>query len=183
VARTASVLVVALLFGAASCTGSPVPPATSSRPPSLPAQSPTSNNGDGRRQIDAGCGGSPIYQGGSPDFAAVNSPNSPYVISEAGNAVGYLFGFRLRAVNSDGTSLNKVLWYVRLPRDGHPLHIEARPRGRQAPVVRSDFPSGASPGEIYPSSVDVPKAGCWHITLTWGPHTDRVDLRFLPALY
>ena len=182
-ARTASVLVVALLLGAAACTGSPVPPATSSRPPSSPAQSPTSSNPDGRRQIDTGCGGSPIYQGGFPNFAAVNSPNSPYVISDAGNAVGYMFGFRLRAVNSDGTSSNKILWYVRLPRDGHPLHIEARPRGRQAPVVQSDHPSGASPGEIYPSSVDVPKPGCWHITLSWGPHTDSVDLEYLPALY
>jgi hypothetical protein len=105
------------------------------------------------------------------------------VISNAGSAVGYLFGYPLRAVNSDGTSDNKILWYVRLPRDGNPLHIEARPGGQQAPVVQSVHPSGASPGEIYPSFVDVPTPGCWHVTLSWGPHTDTVDLQYLPALY
>lgn len=105
------------------------------------------------------------------------------MISNAGNAVGYLFGYPLRAVNSDGTSYNKILWYVRLPRDGHSLHIEARPRGQQAPVVQSVHRSGASPGEIYPSVVDVPTPGCWLVTLSWGPHTDTVDLQYLPALY
>jgi hypothetical protein len=53
------------------------------------------------------------------------------------------FGYPLRAVNSDGTSNNKILWYVRLPRDSHPLHIQAHPLAHQAPLVQSDHPSTA----------------------------------------
>jgi hypothetical protein len=89
----------------------------------------------------------------------------------------------LRAVNSDGTSEDKILWHVRLPRDGNPLHIAARPRGRHAPVVRVERPDGSGPGEIYPDGFAVPTPGCWHVTLSWGPHTDTVDLQYQPALY
>jgi hypothetical protein len=106
------------------------------------------------------------------------------VISNAGNAVGYLFSYPLRAVNSDGTSDDKILWYVRLPRDSHPLRIVARPRGQEAPVVQSDHGPAGGPGEpIYPSFVEAPTPGYWHVTLSWGPHTDTVDLQYQPALY
>lgn len=123
-----------------------------------------------------------MYEGGLPDFAAANPPGAPYVISNAGNAAGV--PSLLRAVNSDGTSANKILWYVRLPSDGHLLHIEARPLGRQAPVIKtSSHLSPSSTGDAYPSVVDVPKPGCWRITLSWGPHTDTVDLHYQSALY
>jgi hypothetical protein len=65
------------------------------------------------------------------------------------------------------------------------LRIEARPLGRQATAVEtSSHLSRASTGyDVYPSVVDAPKPGCWHITLSWGPQTDTVDLQYQPALY
>lgn len=127
-----------------------------------------------RHRIAGGCGHSPVYEGAPPAWATDNAPELPYVISTDATVVGYLFARPLRATKSD----DKILWYVRLPRDGHSLHIEARPRGGPAPVVRVAEPADSSPGEIYPSLVDVPTPGCWHVTLSWGPHTDAVDLRY-----
>ena len=42
-------------------------------------------------------------------------------------------------------------------------------------------PANSGPGEIYPSIVEVPFAGCWHVELAWGPNMDAVDLTCLPV--
>ena len=73
---------------------------------------------------------------------------------------------------------NKILWIMRLPRNGSPLTIEATPLHAAAPRVRLAWPADSSPGEIYPSYVNVPTAGCWQIALRWAGHTDRLDLRY-----
>lgn len=67
---------------------------------------------------------------------------------------------------------------MRLPRHGSPLSIKARPVQAANPVIRAQWPADASPGEIYPSYVNVPAAGCRHVTLSWAGHTDSIDLRF-----
>src|ERR1700704_5272742 len=36
-------------------------------------------------------------------------------------------------------------------------------------------------GEIYPSIVDVPRPGCWHVTLRWGPNTAELNLNYQPS--
>lgn len=74
--------------------------------------------------------------------------------------------------------MNKVLWIMKLPRLGSPLSIEATPVDASKPVIRSTFPADSSPGEIYPSYVNVPNAGCWRLTLRWAGHEDSVDLRY-----
>ncbi len=66
---------------------------------------------------------------------------------------------------------------MRDPRDGQPLLLTARPLAG-GPAVNLTFPAGASPGEIYPSSVDVPTPGCWHMTLQWNGHTATIDLPY-----
>jgi hypothetical protein len=68
---------------------------------------------------------------------------------------------------------NKVLWVVRAPRHGRPLRIVAR---RGGATVRISRAADSGPGEIYPSYVDLPKAGCWRLTLAWGPHRARIDV-------
>src|SRR4051794_9137433 len=35
----------------------------------------------------------------------------------------------------------------------------------------------SSPGEIYPSDVDLPSPGCWHLELKWGSHQADLDIR------
>jgi hypothetical protein len=126
----------------------------------------------GRPQL-AGCGATAITTGKPPAWAAGNAPTLPHAVSEAGNVVGILFGYPL-TVHRRSRS-NKVLWVVRQPRDGNPLVITAH---AGTASVHVSFPADSSPGEIYPSIVDVPRAGCWRFTLAWGPHVDHIDLPY-----
>jgi hypothetical protein len=71
---------------------------------------------------------------------------------------------------------NKVLWIVRFPREGHPLTITASQRTDRSQVVRISWPADSEPGEIYPSYVDLPKPGCWELSLAWGPHRASINI-------
>ena len=67
---------------------------------------------------------------------------------------------------------------VREPRDGSDLRIVGHPVGAMTPVVEVFQSAGSSPGEIYPSIVDVPKPGCWHFDLWWAGHAAAVELSY-----
>jgi hypothetical protein len=103
-----------------------------------------------------------------------------YVVGTGDTVMGYLWADPLRAGHPDSPS-NKILWFVRSPRQGHDLTVRAHPRGAEQPVVSYAFPANSGPGEIYPSAIDVPQPGCWTLDLSWGRHRDRVDLRYAPS--
>ncbi|MDP9075079.1 MAG: hypothetical protein M3N98_13130 [Actinomycetota bacterium] len=90
---------------------------------------------------------------------------------------GFLFGPSLRAGHPTNPT-NKILWVVREPRNGQPLHVTAAPDMSTTATVTYDFPANSSPGEIYPSIVDVPAPGCWRFTLTWSGHLAELSLRY-----
>src|SRR5439155_16067347 len=54
---------------------------------------------------------------------------------------------------------NKILWIVRQPRGGKPLEITATLPGSNERPVYVSVPADSSPGEIYPSVVNVPAPG------------------------
>jgi hypothetical protein len=118
----------------------------------------------------------------APAFSSSGSsaPQVPWMKTAAGRAVAVVFANRLRAGQPEDPA-NKILWIMRLSRNGSPLSIRATPLRGRAPVVTASWPANASPGEIYPSYVNVPTAGCWHLQLRWAGHTDSIDLRFLAA--
>ena len=95
-------------------------------------------------------------------------PEIPYVAGADGGIVGILFGQPLTSPPADGRG-NKVLWVVQ--EDAGPLRIEARLGPDDEPVV-VDSVTG-------PSTLDLPQAGCWHLDLAWGNHTDAVNLRYV----
>lgn len=134
--------------------------------------------------VVGGCGTTQLFRGALPMWTASafsdSGPGStpwPDAISKHGNVAAIVFGYPLRAGNPTGRT-NKVLWIMKLPRLGSPLRIEARPVDAVKPLIRSTFPANSSPGEIYPSSVNVPKAGCWRLTLRWAGHEDSIDLHY-----
>jgi hypothetical protein len=135
--------------------------------------------------MTAGCGTSVVKHGGIPawtkpafaDSGGNKSYDGPYSVADHGNAVAVLFAQPLRA-GHPSDPINKVLWIMRQPRNGSVLRITATPASGSGPTVHSSFPANSSPGEIYPSSVNVPRAGCWHVTLRWAHHTDSIDLRY-----
>jgi hypothetical protein len=99
----------------------------------------------------------------------------PYAVAVRGSAAAFIFGYPLRA-GAPTDPANKILWVMRFPRNGSELVIRARPLHSPGPVVTVKRPPNSSPGEIYPSYVNVPKAGCWQLTLRWAGHSDRLDL-------
>ncbi len=100
-------------------------------------------------------------------------PRVPYVTSDSGELVAILFTDALYAPPKADQS-NKILWVTPVPNTpAGPLKISAQRDGTSETVTR-EVPNG--PG---PSTVDLPSAGCWHLTLRWGQTTDTIDLRYL----
>ena len=135
----------------------------------------------------AGCGVTKITHGPIPAWTAPafsdsssRTPAWPHAVSEHGDVVAVVFGYPLRAGRPTNPT-NKVLWIMRLPRNGSPLTIKARPLHANAPLVTIVAPADSSPGEIYPSYVNVPSAGCWQLSLRWAGHTDSIDLPYRPG--
>jgi hypothetical protein len=130
--------------------------------------------------VTGGCGATQVYKGGEPAWLTRAGDNNnptflPYAVTSPPNAAGFLFAYPLRAGTVSDPN-NKILWVVGVPRDGSPLRVVGHPLNASAPSVDYSFPDNASPGEIYPSIVDVPTAGCWHFDLSWGPNQTSVDL-------
>lgn len=169
--RTGLAAVALLLVG--GCT-STVPQSPHRAPSASPAT------------LAGGCGATRLLQGAPPAWnprpAGFNGPPGlPYVLGRKGTIMGYLF--RTPLVAAPRGPGDKILWYVRLPRHGSPLSITGHPRGADHPRVSRRFLADSSPGEIYPSGVDVPRPGCWVFTLTWDGHEDDLTLSFSAATH
>ena len=133
--------------------------------------------------VAGGCGTTQVYKGGVPDWLTQagdnNNPNDlPYFITDPPIAAGFMFGYPLHAT-APGKQGNKILWVVGIPRGGSDLHITGHPQNTITPTIDQAFPANSSPGEIYPSEVDVPQAGCWHFDLSWDKNKTSVDLVYV----
>jgi len=133
----------------------------------------------GASAVGGGCGSTALYRGAS--LAWTRSAGGPMELVQAtgheGDVVAYLFGYPLRAGHPVDPA-NKILWVVRLPRDGSNLTVFGHPLGTTATGVTQQLPPDSSPGEIYPSIVDVPLPGCWEFALRWHGHVDTVELPY-----
>lgn len=128
--------------------------------------------------VAGGCGTTILHRGSGPAWAAGSNPptETPYTAGARDTAAAFIFAHPLRAGNPTNPR-NKILWIVRTP--GFGLTIRATPLHTTTPTitVKANDSAGA---EIYPSYVNVPKPGCWHMTISWATHTDSVDLNYAP---
>jgi hypothetical protein len=109
-------------------------------------------------------------------FSDPSPSGIPYVMGTKGDVLGVLFGYPLTAPAPSAGRSNKILWRSRVPvTPPDTLRIQARLAGTTETVDR-EVPGG--PG---PSIIDLPRPGCWHLTLTWSGHIDALDLRYEPA--
>jgi hypothetical protein len=135
---------------------------------------------DGAHSVSDGCGSTILYQGGSETWAATGPKDLVQATSHDGNAVAFLFANPLRAGEPDNPA-NKILWVVKQPRGASDLVITGHPVDADAPTVSQSEPPDSSPGEIYPSIVNVPSPGCWSFTLEWNGNTDTIELPYTEA--
>jgi hypothetical protein len=130
------------------------------------------------------CGSTTVVQGSIPqwldDAGGHNNPTGlPYVIAHPELAAGFLFAHPLRAGHPENPA-NKILWVVRTPRTG-PLTIDGHPVGAPIPLIHEILPNNSGPGEIYPSFVDVPTAGCWQFDMKWATSHAQVELNYVAS--
>jgi hypothetical protein len=171
-------LVSVVVLLATGCSNGP----TSVSPPSPTAGAAAVRPLPGATIVPGGCGSTPLLQGNVPawldEAGAHNNPDGlPYVIAIPSAAAGFIFGYPLRAGHPQSPT-NKILWVVGLPRNGSPLEITGHPLKATTPSIKQTQPNDSGPGEIYPSIVDVPRAGCWHFDLTWAGHHAAVELEY-----
>jgi hypothetical protein len=98
-------------------------------------------------------------------------------MSREGNLAGVLFGENLAAPPRTNGPTNKILWISSVPRDGSTLTLTLTPPAGGAPVTVTQ-PANSSPGEIYPSIVDVPSTGCWSVVAEWAGHRATLELPY-----
>ena len=175
--RFTLVLAATLLAGCSTSRSTSPLPATPS-----PAASAQSSPVQAANVIPGGCGSTPLHKGGVPswldDAGGHNNPvGVPYVLAMPAHAGGFVVGYPLRAGHPQNPN-NKILWVVGAPRNGSSLEISGHPLNAATPTVHVTQPANSSPGEIYPSIVDVPKSGCWHFDLAWSGNKTSVDLMY-----
>jgi hypothetical protein len=101
-------------------------------------------------------------------------PRMPYVLGARGDIVAILFGNPLAAPPRRDLA-NKILWVSRVPiTQFDTLVIDARLDDSTTTVRRTVL---GGPG---PSIIDLPRSGCWRLTLKWSQHVDMMDLRYSP---
>ena len=97
-------------------------------------------------------------------------PRIPFVVGDKGDIAAILFAQPLTAPPPADHN-NKILWVSRVG-VGSSLRISAALADGSARAVRV---VAGGPG---PSIVDLPKPGCWHLTLHWGQSSDSLDLAY-----
>jgi hypothetical protein len=167
-----ALFLVAVLALVAGCSGpESSPPADAGISPSV----------TGTLGGDGGCATTLVQSGPLPDWTRSASVSGlPHVRSHEGNLVGVLFASPLVAPPRAGGPNNKILWISKVPRDGARLTLTLTPLAGGASVTTTE-PAGSSPGEIYPSIVDVPAAGCWRVDATWGSNRATLELTYQAA--
>jgi len=107
-----------------------------------------------------------------------NNPTGvPFTVDQTQTVAGFVFGYPLRAGHPEDPA-NKILWVVRLPHGGSALTITGHPLGAATPLVKVVQPADSGPGEIYPSIVDMPTAGCWVLDLAWASNHTSLALPY-----
>src|SRR6266536_675995 len=158
-----TVALVVLLAGCTSHAGRPTARATTSPSPASTTRPVPASGLPGN---GTGCGDTPISPGQLPGWTADAGlpPDLPYAVSREANVVAVLFGYPLRAGHREDGRTNKILWEMRDPRDGKPLHLTARP------------PAGGAAVNLTREADSTP--GCSHMTLEGTGHTATIDLPY-----
>src|SRR3954453_8627675 len=102
-------------------------------------------------------------------------PKIPHLLGDDGLIVAILFG-PLEAPPGPDTG-DKVLWVPKNPvKPLSDLKITAQRVEDGKPVGKPEHRTVA--GGPGPSGIELPKAGCWRMSLAWSGRTDELQLRY-----
>lgn len=104
-------------------------------------------------------------------------PTAVHAVGRGGEIAAILFGGSLYAPPDDVTA-NKILWVSKDAVSLGQLVISAQRMEGSTPV--GDPVERIVDGGPGPSTIDLPEAGCWRMTLTWADRTDSLDLAYQP---
>jgi hypothetical protein len=110
------------------------------------------------------------------------SPRLPHVLGHSGAIAALLCGFPLQSPPG-ATRNNKILWVSRRPNQSSAAGALASPLAIRAQRMRRTTRLGRSvtrtvAGGPGPSTINLPVAGCWRLTLAWSHRRDTLDLRY-----
>ena len=130
--------------------------------------------------VEGGCVSTRVWKGSIPAeleaAAGNNAPHGlPVAIAQPANLAGFIFGYPLTAGRTEPA--NKILWVVATPRTGD-LIVDGHPSSAATPAIHYTLTPNSFPGDIYPSIIDVPTAGCWHFTFGWNGRVAAIDLEY-----
>jgi hypothetical protein len=134
--------------------------------------------------IDGGCGATLLFASPGPAASlglqtnvwASAAPIDAGIVAYFWGDPPYLVAGTVRA----GGQSNKVLWISDGTQTGS-LSVAAHPLNAESPEVRFDIPPASSPHGNFPSSIDLPTPGCWHLDLTLGETLATIDVLVAPA--
>ena len=140
--------------------------------PATPAATSTATGPSDYYRCPSPKASAPLPAWASTGFSDPQAARVPYVLGTGGHIVAILFAQLV--AGSDVAP--KVLWVSRQDSAPlKPLEIQAQldPAG---PTVHRTVANG--PG---PSYLDLPRVGCWHLSLTWdgGKQSDTLNLRYV----
>ena len=176
----AAAIIATLLIGACQSTVLPTPPSVVASP--SPAAVATSEASAPPEPVAGGCGATQVFAGPGPDARLGLADNAwaPASPASAG-IVAYFWHAPPNIVHAHGPDGgDKVLWISHGDQTGR-LSIAAHPFEASSPVVLFDFPAASSPSGNYPSGIDLPSPGCWHLDLALGSAHATIDLMVAPS--
>lgn len=133
--------------------------------------------------LPGSCGATPLFAAPGPAasrIAGLDGLDWSVAEPETMGLAAYFFGERPHLVSGGGAvGKNKVLWVSSLEASGV-LVITARPVTGTGAMVVESFPSAVSPPGNYPSGIDLPTPGCWHLDLVLGKTHAGLDVEVAP---
>jgi hypothetical protein len=167
--RVAALLACSVL---AACTGLVVTPQAVTPSPTLgsPSVGP----------VGGGCNNTVINPPPAPGAGRALAAN-PWVQLGVPNSgvIAYFFDPRSPFLTAGSSpppdASNKILWIEDDPIGGD-LVIVANPSLTARPTVMLTVPPAGSPAGTYPSIVNLPTPGCWHLAVTWAGGRGSMDL-------
>jgi hypothetical protein len=172
----------AVCLSVAACASGIVP---SSQPPANGSSTPSPSEAVRGSPVPDGCGATNFFGPPGPtDIPGLGGLTWAPVEPESSTVVAYFWGHPpyLAAGNTrpDGQS-NKVLWITQ--RGGHALSIRANPtNGGQAVGFEFSADAGESGNAQFPSAIDLPSPGCWHLDLKFSNDVSgSIDVLVAPA--